>query len=71
MRVSYSGGRPVLIKGPVTGIVYQFSGVKRVQLVDPRDGVAIARNHLFRIEGVVEVSIDETAQSSAGVGSHG
>ena len=68
MRVSYSGGSPLLIKGPVTGSVYRFSGIQRTQLVDPRDAVAIVRNHLFRIEGVVEVSV-ETAPSSMGAGS--
>jgi hypothetical protein len=56
MRLRYGGGRPIVIKGPVTGSSYQFSGIDRVQLVDPRDAVAITRNRLFRVEGVVEVS---------------
>ena len=56
MRLRYGGGRPIVIKGPVTGSSYQFSGIERVQLVDPRDAVAIARNRLFRVEGVVELS---------------
>ena len=55
MRVRYAGGRPLLIKGPATGTSYRFSGLDRVQLVDPRDAVSIVRNRLFRIEGVVEV----------------
>ena len=56
MKVRYSGGRPVVIKGPVTGSIYRFSGIDRLQLVDPRDAVAIVRNPFFRVEGVVEVS---------------
>ena len=39
MRVRYGGGRPVLVKGPVTGHDYHFSGSARLQLVDPRDAV--------------------------------
>ena len=54
MRVRYGGGRSVLIKGPVTGTEYHFSGLDRLQLVDPRDAVALLRNPLFRVEGVVE-----------------
>ena len=63
MRVRYSGGRPVLVRGPVTGSDYRFSGVERLQLVDPRDAVAIARNPSFRIEGVVEMSPAEAEPS--------
>lgn len=54
MRVRYLGGRPIEIKGPVTGTTHQFSGVDRVKLVDPRDAMSIAKNRLFRIEGLVE-----------------
>ncbi len=54
LKIRYSGGRPVLVKGPVTGIEYRFSGLERLQLVDPRDAAAIARSSLFRVEGVVE-----------------
>lgn len=56
MRVRYYGGRPIVIKGPVTGSEYRFSGIDRLQLVDPRDAVAIVRKRLFRIEGIVEIS---------------
>jgi hypothetical protein len=56
MKVRYGGGRPVLVKGPVTGAEYRFSGSDRLQLVDPRDAVGIARNSLFRIEGIVEIA---------------
>lgn len=57
LKVRYCGGRPIIIKGPVTGSSYSFSGTERLQLVDPRDAVAIVRNRLFRMEGVVEVSV--------------
>jgi hypothetical protein len=57
MKVRYGGGRPVLVKGPVTGAEYRFSGSERLQLVDPRDAVGIARNSLFRIEGIVEIGV--------------
>jgi hypothetical protein len=61
MRVRYSGGRPVLVKGPVTGNDYRFSGVDRLQIVDPRDAIALVRNPLFRIEGVIELPVAEVA----------
>lgn len=57
MKVRYSGGRPVLVKGPATGVEYRFSGSDRLQLVDPRDAIGIARNALFRIEGIVEIAV--------------
>jgi|GraSoiStandDraft_35_1057300.scaffolds.fasta_scaffold04931_3 hypothetical protein len=60
MRVRYGGGRPVLVKGPVTGHDYHFSGSARLQLVDPRDAVVIARDPSFRIEGVVELTMVNT-----------
>lgn len=55
MRVHYLGGRPVVIRGPVTRTEYIFSGINREQLVDPRDAVVIIRNRLFRVEGVEEI----------------
>jgi hypothetical protein len=68
MKVRYGGGRPVLIKGPVTGSDYRFSGVEQVNLVDPRDAIGIARNPLFRIEGVVEMSAAGPRPSRSGGG---
>ncbi len=55
MRVRYLGGRPVVVRGPVTGGEYRFSGLDRLQLVDPRDAVSIVRDRLFRVDGVVEL----------------
>ena len=68
MRVRYSGGRPIVVKGPVTGVEYHFSGTARIQLVEPRDAIAIARNDLFRIEGVIELHMAEVGFSGGGVG---
>ena len=51
MRVRYLGGRPLKVKGQVTGEVYRFSGLERTKLVDPRDAVSIARSKAFRVEG--------------------
>jgi hypothetical protein len=62
MRVRYSGGRPVVVKGPVTGTSYQFSGMDRVQLVDPRDAIAIVRNPLFLIKGIVELPLEQQGE---------
>jgi hypothetical protein len=41
LRVRYGGGRPIVVKGPLTGESYRFSGTDRVQLIDPRDIVTI------------------------------
>ncbi len=56
LRVRYLGGRPITVRGPVTGTSYGFSGLDRLQLVDPRDAVSIARDRAFRIVGVVELT---------------
>jgi hypothetical protein len=53
----------VVVKGPVTGASYAFSGAARVQLLDPRDAVAVVRDPMFRAEGVVET---EAAPSDRG-----
>ena len=66
MKVRYGGGRPVLIKGPATGNDYRFSGVERLQLIDPRDAIAMVRNPLFRIEGIVADAAPGAAASKRG-----
>ena len=63
LRVRYQGGRSILVKGPVTKAEYRFSGMDRIQLVDPRDAVGIIRSALFRVEGVVEL---KTSEADAG-----
>ena len=55
IRLRYRGGRPLLIKGPVTGISYTFSGTERIQLVDPRDAIVIGRNQLFQSLDIVVI----------------
>jgi hypothetical protein len=45
-----------VVKGPATSIDYRFSGLERLQLVDPRDAIAIVKNPLFQIVGVTELS---------------
>jgi hypothetical protein len=54
-RVRYSGGRPIVVKGSHTGTAYRFSGLDRLQLVDPRDAIAMLRAGSFELNGVVEV----------------
>jgi hypothetical protein len=61
VKMRYAGGRPVRITGPATGRHYHFSGVEQLRLVDPRDALIMSRNHLLRIEGIVEVSVIEPA----------
>jgi hypothetical protein len=68
VRVRYSGGRPVIVKGPVTGASYRFSGVAPLQFVDPRDAVAITRDGPFRFEGVVEMASPEVVWRAKGSG---
>jgi hypothetical protein len=66
MKLRYEGGRPVEIIGPVTGSKYLFSGLSRIQLVDPRDAVMITRNRSFRIEGIVELTASGEAAKEGG-----
>jgi hypothetical protein len=60
VRVRYLGGRPISVQGTVTKMTYRFSGIDRIQLVDPRDAVSLLRNSLFRTEGVVVLGTEET-----------
>lgn len=52
LQIEYSGGRTVTVQGPITGKSYVFSGLARVQAVDPRDATAILRNGQFRLKGI-------------------
>jgi hypothetical protein len=52
LQIEYGGGRTVTVQGPVTGKSYVFSGLNRIQDVDPRDAPAILRNGNFRLKGV-------------------
>jgi len=66
MRLRYVGGRPVLVKGPATGNEYRFSGVEPVRLVDPRDAISLVRDHMFRIEGLIELTAADVATAKGG-----
>src|SRR5262245_61898031 len=43
----YTETSPILVKGPVTGRQYQFSGSSPVQAVDARDVAALLRTRFF------------------------
>ena len=62
VRLRYGGGRTVVVTGPATGTSYHFSGAERLQLVDPRDAVTLARDPRFRVDGVVQLAADEGAK---------
>jgi hypothetical protein len=52
LQVEYSGGRTVTVSGSATGKQYVFSGLQRLQDIDPRDAPAILRDRMFRLKGV-------------------
>jgi len=52
LRIEYSGGRTMTVSGPMTGKQYVFSGLDRIQDVDPRDAPGILRERLFRLKGI-------------------
>ena len=54
LEIEYAGGRTVTVVGAATGQRYTFSGLDRVQSVDPRDAGALLRQRVFRLKGVVE-----------------
>jgi hypothetical protein len=45
----YIGSQPTVIRGPVTGKVYHFTHLERVQSVDPRDAVDLLADWQFRL----------------------
>ena len=46
--VRYLAGGPVVVRGPLTGRAYSFSGAGAAQVVDARDAVALLRTRFFR-----------------------
>lgn len=52
--IEYAGGRSIAIVGVVTGLRYEFSGLKRLQAVDPRDASPLLRNRAFRLRRVIQ-----------------
>lgn len=53
IRVRYTGARPITVLGPASAQKYIFSGIQRLQDVDPKDAMEILRSSSFRVEGVV------------------
>jgi hypothetical protein len=49
VNLHYIGSEPMVIRGPVTGNVYQFSHLEPVQSVDPRDAVDLLADRQFRL----------------------
>jgi hypothetical protein len=56
LEIEYTGGRTVQVRGPVTGTEYVFSGLQRLQKVDPRDAIAVLKNQMFRVKGTNRVA---------------
>lgn len=52
LQIEYSGGRTVTVNGSATGKQYVFSGLQRMQDVDPRDAPGILRESIFRLRNV-------------------
>jgi len=52
--VEYAGGRTVTVVGSATGRHYTFSGMDRLQRVDPRDASALLRQRAFRLKRVIQ-----------------
>ena len=52
--IEYAGGRTVTVVGAVTGRRYTFSGLDRLQRVDPRDAGALLRQRVFRLKRVIQ-----------------
>ncbi len=52
--IEYAGGRTITVVGAVTGRRYTFSGLDRLQQVDPRDAAALLRQRVFRVKRVIQ-----------------
>ena len=62
VRLQYLQTRPLLVRGPATGRVYQFSGAHPEAGVDGRDAAALLQTHLFRPVG--ETTSTETQRNT-------
>jgi hypothetical protein len=54
LEIEYAGGRTITVVGAVTRRRYTFSGVDRLQKVDPRDAAALLRDRVFRVRRVIQ-----------------
>lgn len=62
VRLQFLQTRPVLVRGPVTGRVYQFSGAHPAACVDSRDAAPLLRTNLFRlVEGATSADNQRNA----------
>lgn len=52
--IEYGGARTITVVGAITGQSYTFSGLYRLQLVDPRDAGALLRERVFRLKRVIQ-----------------
>lgn len=52
--IEYAGGRTITVIGSVTRTRYVFSGVDRLQRVDPRDAGLLLRERVFRLKRVIQ-----------------
>jgi hypothetical protein len=52
--IEYAGARTITVIGAVTGQPYTFSGLYRLQRVDPRDAGALLRERVFRLKRVIQ-----------------
>jgi hypothetical protein len=52
--IEYAGGRTVTVVGAATGRRYTFSGMDRMQHVDPRDARVLLRQRVFRLKRVIQ-----------------
>jgi hypothetical protein len=48
LRVRYLENSPIRVRGPVSGVGYEFSGARPVQHVDPRDAPSLLKTRFFR-----------------------
>jgi hypothetical protein len=48
---------PLRLRGPVTGVIYDFTPAQPVQSVDPGDAPAMLRDGLFAVVAVGDVPI--------------
>lgn len=55
--VEYWGGRTLEVIGAVTSTKYEFSGLSRRALIDPRDAPALLRNQFFRLKGTKKIQL--------------
>jgi hypothetical protein len=52
--IEYAGARTITVIGAVTRQPYTFSGLHRLQNVDPRDAGAMLRERVFRLKRVIQ-----------------